>query len=91
MAQPATSIDSSQVSQTVFDELDADIQSSTRYGTMEGPANRALSELALALDPDVAYGTHDDEKWPASQTLRFILVSCGLVWAITAAAFFLLR
>ncbi len=48
-----------------------------------GPANRALSELSLALD--VGTANSDADKWSTGKSLRFIAISCGLFW-LTAVA-----
>jgi hypothetical protein len=50
----------------------------------EGPANRALAELALALSQDAA---GIGPKWSPAQTLRFIVLSCGGFWLAAAALY----
>src|SRR6201992_4044032 len=50
----------------------------------EGPANRALAELALALSQDT---TDIGPKWSPAQTLRFIVLSCGGFWLFVRALY----
>jgi hypothetical protein len=52
-----------------------------------GPANRAISELTLALGGGVA----KDEKWTTAQSLRLILAICGTFWLIAAFIFYMLH
>ena len=51
----------------------------------DGPANRALTELALALSHDGDLGV--GPKWSPAQTLRFIVLSCGSFWLAAAALY----
>ena len=79
MAHPATS---SQDFKSRLDErrsLDVPLSSSE----LEGPANRALSELTLALSDENSI----EDVWSAGKTLRFIIVSCALFWLTGAAAY----
>ena len=54
---------------------------------LEGPANRALSELTLALDGE----TETEGSWSTGKTLRFIVLSCGLFWLAATTAYFILH
>jgi len=54
---------------------------------LESPANRALSELSLALSGDEA----DAGAWSRGKTLRFIVLSCGVFWLAAATAYFTLH
>ena len=54
---------------------------------LEGPANRTVSELTLALSSEEA----DAGSWSAGKTLRFVIVSCGAFWLAAAAAYFTLH
>ena len=54
---------------------------------LEGPANRALSELTLALSNE----TSSEGAWNIGKSLRFIVVSCGLFWLAAATAYFALH
>ncbi len=54
---------------------------------LEGPANRALSELSLALSSETA----SEGFWSTGRTLRFVIVSCGLFWLAAAATYFTLH
>lgn len=53
---------------------------------LEGPANRALSELTLALGGEA----ETEGNWSAGKTLRFTIVSCGLFWLAVTTAYFIL-
>ncbi len=50
-----------------------------------GPANRAISELALAL------GSGKPDKWTAAQSLRCVFATCGAFWLIAGIAFYTLH
>ncbi len=53
---------------------------------LEGPANRALSELTLALSG----GEAEEGAWSMGKTLRFILIGCGAFWLAAAVASYML-
>jgi len=53
----------------------------------EGPANRVLAELTLALNSEDGIA----DRWKAGQSLRFIVVSCGLFWLTAAVALYTLH
>jgi hypothetical protein len=50
----------------------------------EGPANRVLSELTLALSA----GEPNAEKWSTRASLRFIFATCGGFWLLAAVLFY---
>ncbi len=72
MAQPATSISPLDFSASA----PAAFEPYMRSG--EGPANRVLNELALALDADTA--SDHDAKWSMGASLGLIFAMCGLFW-----------
>ncbi len=82
MAQPATT--PFEFSPSLRDPLGIDIASGR---SLDGPANRSLSELALVLDAN----TPDPAKWGTGKSLGFIIGSCGLFWSMAAAIYFVLR
>ncbi|MEJ0041076.1 MAG: hypothetical protein WDM81_02070 [Rhizomicrobium sp.] len=54
-----------------------------------GPANRALSELALMFGDEQSLGGAG--RWETGKTLRFVATSCGIFWLTVAAAILALR
>ncbi len=54
----------------------------------DGPANRALRELSLAL---AAGNAEIGPRWSPGQTLRFIVLSCGGFWLAAAALYATIR
>lgn len=83
MAQPATS--PFEFTPDLGDLRGPDLPPSGRG--LEGPANRALSELALSLSNE----TEAEGAWSTGKTLRFNIVSCGLFWLAAATAYFTLH
>ncbi|MEI9989864.1 MAG: hypothetical protein WDM86_07480 [Rhizomicrobium sp.] len=53
-----------------------------------GPANRALSELALMFGNEPL---DDEGRWGAGKTLRFVVTSCGFFWLAAATVVLILR
>ncbi|MEJ0027282.1 MAG: hypothetical protein WDN01_14755 [Rhizomicrobium sp.] len=54
-----------------------------------GPANRALSELALMFGDEQSFA--DTDRWELGMTLRFVAMSCGFFWLAAAAVVVALR
>ena len=50
----------------------------------EGPANRVLAELSLALSAERA----EPQKWSARASLSFIFATCGAFWLAAAVLFY---
>ncbi len=84
MAQRASSVGS-----TVASILDENVvlPSVDQHGG--GPANRALSELALMFGDEPSLD--DAARWKTGKTLRFIAMSCGFFWLTAVAVIFALH
>ena len=62
----------------------ADFHAENLHG--EGPANRALDELRLALAGE-DFASHE-EKWSIGASVRLIIFSCGLFWIAAALSLY---